>query len=279
MIRSVAVALDGSDHSFAALAAALAVAKPGRAEVRPVFVDDRESQRRMLVEAIPSATLDPGFRPDLSASLIQMEKTIRETAASVRDRVREQTRGRCKLRVVEGNPVEILVAESMSADLIAMGRSGFSPATGPVKLGRVTRAVVRGSPCPVLAVQDGNAVRPPFLVPYSGSSQSNRALRLSANLAAAFRARVELLVVRDKPEEAKQLVEEAKRLLAPHKVKAGFAARAGSPADAIAEAARTKKAGLIVMGAYGQGALAELLLGSTTEKVVEKTPCAAILCT
>lgn len=279
MIRSIAVALDGSDHSIAALAAAVALAKPGRAELRPVFVDDREAQRRILVEAIPATALDPGFRPDLSSSLIQMEKTIREAAARAREQVREMTRGRFKLRVLEGNPVDILLDESMSADIMAMGRSGFSPATGPVKLGRVTRAVVRGSPCPVLAARDGSVVGAPFLVPYSGSSQSNRALRLSAMLAGAFRARVEVVVVHDKAEEARRLVEEARRFLSPHKLQAGFTRRKGAPADAVAELARSKNAGLIVMGAYGRGTLAGLLLGSTTEKVVEKTLCAAILCT
>lgn len=86
-------------------------------------------------------------------------------------------------------------------------------------------------------------------------------------------------MARDKPEEAKRLVEEAKRFLRPHKLRAGFAARSGAPADVIAGHARAKKAGLIVMGAYGHGALAELLLGSTAEKVIEKTSCAAIFCT
>lgn len=165
MIRSVAVALDGSDHSFAALAAEVVLARPGRAEIRPVFVDDREAQRRMLVEAIPTTTLDPGFRPDLSSILIPMEKTIRETETRIRFRVREATRGRFKLRVLEGNPVDILIDESMCVDVMAMGRSGFSPAMGPVKLGRVTRAVIRGSPCPVLAAQEGDVVGAPFLVP------------------------------------------------------------------------------------------------------------------
>ncbi len=279
VIRSIVVALDGSEHSFTALKAAMALAGPGRAEIRPVFVDDRDMQRRLLVEAIPTATLDPGFRPDLSANLVQMEQTIDETAGRVRAQLKAASKGKLKLRVVEGDPVEVLVNESMSADLIAMGRSDYAPATGPVKLGKVTRALIRRSPCPVLAVQDGDVIRPPFLLPYSGSTQSNRALRLAAELANAFKARLEVLVVGDKPQEAKELTGEARRYLAPHKVKSGTTTRTGSPADAIAEFVRAKKAGLIIMGAYGRSAVAELLLGSTTEKVIEKTTCANILCT
>lgn len=279
MIRSIVVALDGSEHSLTALKAAIALAKPGRAEIRPLFVDDRETQRRLLVEAIPTATLDPGFRPDLSANLFQMESTIDETADRVRAQLKSVARGKLKLRVIDGDPVEVLVNASMSADLIAMGRSDYAPATGPVKLGKVTRALIRRSPCPVLAVQDGDVIRPPFLLPYSGSTQSNRALRLAAELAGALKARLEVLVVRDQPQEARELVDEAQRFLAPHKVKSGTTTRTGPPADAIAECVRAKKAGLIIMGAYGRSAIAELLLGSTTEKVVEKTTCANILCT
>jgi nucleotide-binding universal stress UspA family protein len=46
---------------------------------------------------------------------------------------------------------------------------------------------------------------------------------------------------------------------------------AGDPPDAILAAARTHKAGLVVMGTNGLGGVKKLLLGSTTEKVLRRT--------
>ena len=47
----------------------------------------------------------------------------------------------------------------------------------------------------------------------------------------------------------------------------------GSPAKAIVEAARARKASVIVMGTHGFGALNHLLLGSVAERVVRTAPC------
>lgn len=50
----------------------------------------------------------------------------------------------------------------------------------------------------------------------------------------------------------------------------------GRPFAEIIEYAREKQISLIVMGTHGRGAIAQALLGSTTEKVVRKAPCAVL---
>ena len=52
--------------------------------------------------------------------------------------------------------------------------------------------------------------------------------------------------------------------------------RMGRPFAAIIDYARTNDICLIVMGTHGRGAIAHMLLGSTTEKVVRKAPCAVM---
>jgi nucleotide-binding universal stress UspA family protein len=47
----------------------------------------------------------------------------------------------------------------------------------------------------------------------------------------------------------------------------------GMPADAIARAARGKRAKLIVMGTHGRTGLTRLLMGSVAERVVGTAPC------
>ena len=50
----------------------------------------------------------------------------------------------------------------------------------------------------------------------------------------------------------------------------------GRPFAEIIAYARENEISLIVMGTHGRGALAHVLLGSTTEKVVRKAPCAVM---
>ena len=50
----------------------------------------------------------------------------------------------------------------------------------------------------------------------------------------------------------------------------------GRPFAEIIGYAREHELDLIVMGTHGRGAIAQMLLGSTTEKVVRKAPCAVL---
>ncbi len=51
----------------------------------------------------------------------------------------------------------------------------------------------------------------------------------------------------------------------------------GSPAEAIISVARTRKSNVIVMGSRGLSTMAELVLGSTSHKVVSHAPCPVII--
>ncbi|MFW6001264.1 MAG: universal stress protein, partial [Halanaerobium sp.] len=53
--------------------------------------------------------------------------------------------------------------------------------------------------------------------------------------------------------------------------------RHGDPAKNIIDVAEEKDAGLIIMSTKGQSNLKELLIGSTAEKVAEKSPIAVLL--
>ena len=51
----------------------------------------------------------------------------------------------------------------------------------------------------------------------------------------------------------------------------------GRPYEAIIEAAKEKKADLIVVGSHGKAALARLLMGSVTERVIGTAECAVLV--
>ena len=51
----------------------------------------------------------------------------------------------------------------------------------------------------------------------------------------------------------------------------------GSPAEAILDVAETRQSELIIMGPRGLGTLAGLLVGSTSQKVVDHAPCPVLI--
>lgn len=51
----------------------------------------------------------------------------------------------------------------------------------------------------------------------------------------------------------------------------------GPAAESIIEVARTRKSGVIVMGARGLGRIAAAVLGSTSQKVVSHAPCPVLI--
>lgn len=142
-----------------------------------------------------------------------------------------------------------------------------------------------------------------ILVPVDFSPHSDVALRYAFALADRFDATVEVLhVVEDPfvsgawnpeafapniPELLADLVATARRKLEQLKASALHdghrvtttmltTVRSGRPADSIADAARTGKFDLIVMGTHGRTGLSHVLIGSVAERVIRKAPCAVL---
>lgn len=138
-----------------------------------------------------------------------------------------------------------------------------------------------------------------ILFPTDFSDVSVRALGHVVAMAEQFRAEVHCLYVVDEacqywagmgpegvpigppPQELVDLAN-ARMERFRHEVLTGFsrapvtAVVMGRPFAEIIQYAREKAMDLIVMSTHGRGAFAHMLLGSTTEKVVRKAPCAVL---
>lgn len=136
-----------------------------------------------------------------------------------------------------------------------------------------------------------------ILVPVDFSDCSRAALQAAAVLAGRRGASVEVLHVHDAPwtpdavkvrtqdgrevhpdeylaaESERQLAELIELTPALGGVEHHTAVRSGVAHDVILARARTIKADLIVMGTHGRTGLRHLLMGSTSEKVMQGAPC------
>lgn len=179
-------------------------------------------------------------------------------------------------------------AEETGADLVVMGSHGMGTARG-LLLGSVTQAVIGGCSTPLLVVRDG-PLPPPggeVLVAVDDSAVSRRAFAWLLRRRAAFapHKRITLMHVTPPPPrlvvtigrkaveqqqrlDAGQAMRGALRLAAKVRMKCKTVLASGDPGERIADHARGKHSGLIVMGSHGRGGMTSLLLGSVAQKTL-----------
>ncbi|MCG3120772.1 MAG: Universal stress protein F [bacterium] len=141
-----------------------------------------------------------------------------------------------------------------------------------------------------------------ILVPTDFSAISNRAIAVAVDMAKANKAKLILMtVIGDLPmtdeemmmlrvsldrvkaanqEQINVATQKLKKLIRPEVAKslrAQFLVHDGKPFVEIIRAAKDLKADLIVMASHGHSRVAEILLGSTTDRVVQKAPCSVLV--
>lgn len=203
--------------------------------------------------------------------------------------------------VLEGNIAVEILAEAEHADLVVVGTHGRTGLEHAV-LGSVAETVVRKAAVPVMTVPRAahdatNAVPRLFhhiVAAVDGSDPSLDALTCAVSLAEEADARLTVLRVLDPPRELAAWASEspegrryaerwqASVLTRLHDLVPESARRychvdervePGRPSQKILRVAADQRAGLIVMGARGHGALGRMLFGSTAQEVVRQATC------
>jgi nucleotide-binding universal stress UspA family protein len=130
-----------------------------------------------------------------------------------------------------------------------------------------------------------------ILIAVDGSEASQKAARMAADIALRFGSKLTMAYVvprlllppdvygltlaeveREQRSFAEKLVGEALVKLAEPGVEVDTVVLSGSPAEALAEAAAAPDIDLVVLGSRGRGAVARVLLGSVSDRLVHISP-------
>jgi len=235
------------------------------------------------VQAIPFDVMAPGDVFGTGAA--QLLPILRENADALRQRVEE--------RLADEDvswdwvqdfdaPGHMLMAHAALADLIVLGTNeprggrGVSPLAGEVAIHART---------PVLAVPPavrGFDASAPAVVAWNGSIEASHALRAALPLLLRA-ATVELVTVEEtRGKRAFDLPPtEGAEFLSRHGIECDMVAiplRDGSAQDALRNAVQVRRAGYVVMGAYGHTRLRETVLGGVTRGLLANPPTPLFLC-
>lgn len=171
-------------------------------------------------------------------------------------------------RVMSGAPGQLIPLAARAFDLVVIGR-GAKPDSA---LGSVASTLVRELACPVMVVAGESSTLRTIAVAYDGSHGASRALALAADIAVHEKdpeIAVVLIGVDPGDDSVREAFVEAEKYLDAYHLAHRSHILEGPAADCIVDVARREKADVLVMGAYGRSRAHELLVGSTTEKVID----------
>ncbi|MGD1010727.1 MAG: universal stress protein [Candidatus Aminicenantales bacterium] len=235
----------------------------------------------------------PDFSPVLYESLpaIEAELTgkIEEAEEAAEDRIRDISKARGivfdAVLVRKGSPAKAIceAATAENADLVVIGPAGAS-ASGRTAIGSVANEVLRSSAVPVLVTKKrkgGPAVKK-ILVPTDFSDREEIERDFAWKLAQGFKGSLGFLYVMElfghdfrlTDELFKAVLEKLKARKAKEHADIVIAEdvyKAVQAADGIVDYAAAHRYDMIVMSTH-VGKVARFFLGSTTEKVIARSP-------
>lgn len=263
------VASDDSEFSAAAVREGTALAKRCGAELHAMSLVATGAEHEALGEAV--------LRQEMDRAQAHLDG-VRAGA--------EAAGVRCATHVIVGAQVHaeiVELAEEVNADLIVMGRRGRR-GLARLMLGHATAQVIGLARCNVLVVPRAARVEGRRLVlATDGSRFADAAAVTAGNLALACGAPVTVVSAvaadadAERRAEAEQTVARVVRHLADSGINADGEVLTGEPAAEIVRLATARDADLIVTGSHGHTGLTRVLLGSTSERILNETVCAVLV--
>ena len=271
MIKSILVALDGSQHADSALEYGLSLARRLRARLIGLHVLDIVSIEGSFLHDVSGSL---GFEPYLDFSS-KMREALQERGQMLLDAFRkkcEQAGVAYDTALPMGIVANEICDQARIADLVIVGHRGVNEQFSTGLLGGATESVTRKSPKPVLVtpLEFKEITRP--LLAYDGSQRASAALHASAEVSASLGLPLTVIhVAKDNGGEGDRVLAEAQRYLQSYEIPVTIKSLTGPPHQRIVDVLRDGGYDLLFIGAYGHSRIIEMVLGSTTEFVLRNS--------
>lgn len=181
-VERILVSLDSSSHSFAALQAAVDLARHYRASLHGVFIEDKtllsiaEMPFRQEVGQYTAIVRDISTDSLARGILIQSRWVVRTFHKIV-----NQTDLQGDISVLRGHVIDTIINEAMTCDLLIVGKSGTNP-VAKYKLGSTTRALIQKSQKSLLLVEEKTRLGFPMIVLFDDSTIGQISLETARDL-------------------------------------------------------------------------------------------------
>ncbi len=271
MLKSLLIGLDGSDDSRPVLELGLRWAKRFDALAVGIAVVDEPGILTSAAVRFAGGhhwhTADAAA-PRLSHSRHRVKQTLEQFVRRCGD-----ASVTCRTLEDVGSPYIQILMEAQRFDLVLLGLETHFDYGHEGKPDETLSKVLRDSSRPVVAVPKALGGDESVVVAYDGSLQASRTLYAFESSGLGRSQNVHVVSVALDTRDAAAIADRAVGFLRLHEIEA-TSEPVGSPspvAELILDKARDFKAGLLVMGAYGQPVLREFFLGSVTRSVLKES--------
>lgn len=276
MIKNILVPLDGSEHSRAALDYGMWIAEKFGGSLFGQHVIDTISVEGTFFHDISGSL---GFEPYLDFST-KMREALEERGKVIL----EDFSDRCRQKGIKHQtfldlgiiPNEIC-ERSKIADLVVIGHRGINEEFSTGLLGTTAETVTRKCPRPVfVSTKKFKIIERPLLA-YDGSERASAAMEAAAEFCTVVRLPLTVLTIAKEEKIAEDNLKQARSYLASYAIETRYESTRGYPEQRIIDCLVKFNHDLLFIGAYGHRRIIEMVLGSTTEYVLRKSPCPVFL--
>lgn len=270
-VRAILVGLDGSEHSAAAAELAISWAQRFHAVTGAIGVVDDPTIRSPQSEPVGGARIEDQLESEF------VRKATNEVQSHLHDFADHchQVGVQCELIKKSGRPFEQILLESQRYDVVLLGSKTYFHFEDERNPGKTINRVLKSSPRPVVVVPEWNTADKGILVAYDGSISAARALQFLVANGLHTLGDIHILSVDSSSRDgADDNTQRARDFLRFHKVACQVLPVVSNDdvGKIIVEKADRLGVEMIMMGAFGRTALAEMIFGSVTKHVVEHTP-------
>jgi nucleotide-binding universal stress UspA family protein len=271
MIKNILIPVDGSANSDIALEYGIYIAARINAAISGLHVlDVNLLQGPMLTDISGAVGMSPydGF-------FEAVETSLNEKADFVIKNFRERCRKsglEAEIKKTIGKIDEIIIEEAASADLILMAKKGehFHLKEGGL-LGSVAQAVIRHCGKPVIITPDKFLEIESMGIAFDGSPSAKKALEFSLILSKQAVWPLTAIIITPDEQKAARLNSQIEEAAEAQETECEAIILTGKEGEEILNFIKEGAVELMVMGAWGHNRLRELLLGSTTSQVLQKS--------
>jgi nucleotide-binding universal stress UspA family protein len=268
MLKSLLLVVDGSGAGEEAKKMAVSLAKKNKAEITGVGVLDIT----WIVEPLPEPFVGTAYsiygseeieseHQHLSEALVVFSKECRATGV--------------KFNYVEekGSPARVIEDLSHRHDLIVIGQTTEFHFELEKPNDLTVKQVVRDNPRPLVVVPEKAVTGERVLVAYDGSLQAARSLHMFLLLGIGSGKGIDIFSAHKNKEEAQEMGDAALDMCRKYgfEAKVHLSHESGDIPVQILKKAESVGAGMIVMGAFSNPIIREVLFGSTTLDLIEQS--------
>lgn len=216
-VKRILIPLDNSRHSFAALQAAVELARHYDAEIEGLFVEDinllKLAEMPFHQEVGEYTAIIRELSTDgLSRGIIVQSRWV---VQSFRKMI-NQTELKSDFVVLRGEVSETIRKESQKYDLIILGKSGTN-ILGRDKLGSTTKKMIGNHRIPLMLVEENNQLGYPMILLYENSPVGNISLETARDLLDPDETLI-ILLNKDNPEAFTETKKQLKKWALAHQV-------------------------------------------------------------